>query len=224
MVLLVLVDSGAGGLPGQGAYAAANSWLDGFTHWRRAQGLPATVIAWGAWSEIGQGTHLAQNAEAAILPDEGAYAFDTVLRHNRAYTAYAPMAGISWLADFVERSPFAQAFRDAGQNQTETNKFLDELRALPREEWPTRLRKLVAEQVGLVLRRSIDPDRSSRITAWIRWAILKFVLVSRRTPASASVRPMCLPCVLWQRTSTTDWPSRNPKSRRPKGKQCVVDQ
>lgn len=148
------------GAPGQGAYAAANSWLDGFTYWRRAQGLPATVIAWGAWSEIGQGTHLADNADAAILPDEGAYAFDTVLRHNRAYTAYAPMAGIAWLADFVERSPFAQAFRDASQSQTETNKFLDELRSLPREEWPTRLRKLVAEQVGLVLHRSIDPDRS----------------------------------------------------------------
>ena len=28
------------GSPGQGAYAAANSWLDAFTHWRRAQGLP----------------------------------------------------------------------------------------------------------------------------------------------------------------------------------------
>ncbi|MBA0045039.1 type I polyketide synthase [Mycobacteroides sp. LB1] len=147
------------GSPGQGAYAAANSWLDGFTHWRRAKGLPATVIAWGAWSEIGQGTHLA-NADAAILPDEGAYAFDVVLRHDRAYTAYAPMAGISWLADFVERSPFAQAFRASGQTQTETNKFLDELKALPREEWPTLLRRLVGEQVGLVLRRSIDPDRS----------------------------------------------------------------
>ena len=43
------------GSPGQGAYAAANSWLDAFTHWRRAQGLPATAIAWGAWAEIGRG-------------------------------------------------------------------------------------------------------------------------------------------------------------------------
>ena len=34
------------GSPGQGAYAAANSWLDAFTHWRRAHGLPATAIAW----------------------------------------------------------------------------------------------------------------------------------------------------------------------------------
>ena len=34
-----------------------------------------------------------------------------------------------------------------------------ELAALPREEWPTHLRRLIAEQVGLILRRTIDPDR-----------------------------------------------------------------
>ncbi|MGB9305381.1 MAG: SDR family NAD(P)-dependent oxidoreductase, partial [Mycobacterium sp.] len=39
------------GSPGQGAYAAANSWLDAFTQWRKSQGLPATSIAWGAWAE-----------------------------------------------------------------------------------------------------------------------------------------------------------------------------
>ncbi|BCO67799.1 polyketide synthase [Mycobacterium intracellulare] len=44
------------GSPGQGAYAAANSWLDAFTRWRRARGLPATAIAWGAWAQIGRAT------------------------------------------------------------------------------------------------------------------------------------------------------------------------
>jgi len=48
------------GSRGQGAYAAANSWLDAFTHWRRAQGLPASAIAWGAWDEIGRGAGLAE--------------------------------------------------------------------------------------------------------------------------------------------------------------------
>ncbi len=51
------------GSPGQGAYAAANSWLDAFTLWRRAQGLPATAIAWGAWAQIGRATALAEGAD-----------------------------------------------------------------------------------------------------------------------------------------------------------------
>src|SRR5262249_1158200 len=63
------------GSPGQGAYAAANSWLDAFTLWRRAQGRPATTIAWGAWAQIGRATALAEGAGVAIAPDEGAYAF-----------------------------------------------------------------------------------------------------------------------------------------------------
>ena len=75
------------GSPGQGAYAAANSWLDAFTHWRRAQGLPATAIAWGAWAEIGRGqAHGRQMPAMAIAPDDGAYAFEALLRHERAYT------------------------------------------------------------------------------------------------------------------------------------------
>jgi len=146
------------GSPGQGAYAAANSWLDAFTLWRRAQGLPASVIAWGAWAEIGRGTALAEG-DAAILPDEGAYAFETLLRYNRGYTGYAPILGTPWLTAFAQRNPFAEVFKSAGQSATETRRLRAELAALPREEWPTHLRRLISEQVGLILRRSIDPDR-----------------------------------------------------------------
>jgi NADPH:quinone reductase-like Zn-dependent oxidoreductase/NAD(P)-dependent dehydrogenase (short-subunit alcohol dehydrogenase family)/acyl carrier protein len=146
------------GSPGQGAYAAANSWLDAFMYWRRAQGLPGSTIAWGAWGEIGLGTALAEG-DAAILPDEGAYAFESVLRYDRVYTGYAPILGTPWLTAFAQRSPFAEMFKSAGQGSTEGRKLRAELAALPREEWPTHLRRLISEQVGLLLRRAIDPDR-----------------------------------------------------------------
>ncbi|MDA3659744.1 sulfolipid-1 biosynthesis phthioceranic/hydroxyphthioceranic acid synthase [Mycobacterium xenopi] len=147
------------GSPGQGAYAAANSWLDAFTWWRRAQGLPATAIAWGAWAEIGRATAMAEGGAVAIDPDEGAYAFETLLRHDRAYTGYAPITGAPWLTAFAELSPFAEAFRSTGQNIGGTSKFLAELKELPIDEWPTRLRRLLSDQVSLILRRSVDPDR-----------------------------------------------------------------
>jgi NADPH:quinone reductase-like Zn-dependent oxidoreductase/acyl carrier protein len=146
------------GSPGQGAYAAANSWLDAFMNWRRVQGLPASTIAWGAWAEIGRGTALAEG-DAAILPDDGAYAFETLLRYDRVYTGYAPILGTPWLTAFAQRSPFASAFKAAGQGGAEGRRLRTELAALPREEWPTHLRRLISEQVGLILRRAIDPDR-----------------------------------------------------------------
>ena len=147
------------GSPGQGAYAAANSWLDAFAHWRRAQSLPATAIAWGAWGEIGRGKALAEGADIAISPDEGAYAFEALLRHDRGYTGYAPIKGTPWLTAYAQRSRFFEVFKSVGQGGTDASKFRAELNALPRDEWPTRLRRLISDQLSLILRRSIDPDR-----------------------------------------------------------------
>ncbi|MHA3022102.1 sulfolipid-1 biosynthesis phthioceranic/hydroxyphthioceranic acid synthase [Mycobacterium sp. BMJ-28] len=149
------------GSPGQGAYAAANSWLDAFTHWRRNKGLPATAIAWGPWSEIGAGTGLATDSgDAAISPEEGAYAFDMLLRHDRAYSGYASLTGTSWITAFAQNSRFAEAFRSTGPRIGSTSSaFLAELHDLPHDEWPARMRKMVVEQVSLILRRTVDPDR-----------------------------------------------------------------
>ena len=148
------------GSPGQGAYAAANSWLDAFTQWRRAQGLPANAVAWAAWDQIGAGKHLAATGDTTMIsPEEGAHAFEALLRHNRAYTGYAPMIGTPWLTDLAARSPFAEAFAASADRPADTSSFRAELHALPADEWPTRVRRLVAEQLSLILRRSVDPDR-----------------------------------------------------------------
>jgi NADPH:quinone reductase-like Zn-dependent oxidoreductase/surfactin synthase thioesterase subunit/ubiquinone/menaquinone biosynthesis C-methylase UbiE/aryl carrier-like protein len=48
------------GTPGQANYAAANSFLDSFAHFRRSKALPATTINWGAIAEMG---YVARNSE-----------------------------------------------------------------------------------------------------------------------------------------------------------------
>jgi acyl transferase domain-containing protein/acyl carrier protein len=150
------------GSPGQGAYAAANSWLDVFTHWRRAQGLPATAVAWGAWAQVGRAADLEVGRTTMIAPQEGAYAFQTLLRYDRTYTGYMPTSGTPLFDALVARSPFAEAFKTAGGAQQHDTAALmrAELLTLSPDEWPTRLRRLVTEQASLILRRSIDPDHA----------------------------------------------------------------
>jgi polyketide synthase 5 len=147
------------GSPGRGAYAAANSWLDAFTRWRRTQGLPATSIAWGAWGQVGRFADAVEDDGTAITPEEGAYAFETLLRHDRAYAGYAPIIGTTWLSAFAQRSPFGEAFRHTGDGRSNGGKLRAELTELPAADWPTRLRQLVSDQLSLILRRSVDPDR-----------------------------------------------------------------
>jgi len=44
------------GSPGQGNYAAANSYLDAITHYRQRKGLPGLTVNWSPWGEVGMAT------------------------------------------------------------------------------------------------------------------------------------------------------------------------
>ena len=102
----VLFSSGASflGSRGQSNYSAANGFLDAFAAWRRRQGLPASSINWGAWSEVGAATRgsvlerARQSGLSAIDPQRGLDVLEHLMTAGVTQAAVLPIAWGEYLA------------------------------------------------------------------------------------------------------------------------------
>ncbi|MEV4378491.1 SDR family NAD(P)-dependent oxidoreductase [Streptosporangium sp. NPDC049644] len=160
--LFVLFSSAAGllGSGGQAGYAAANAFLDGFAHWRRSRGLPATSVDWGVWSQIGLA---ARPDRAGRLADRGMGSIDTasglrilaeLLAEQPAQVAVVPLDAPTWFANNPGHERWS-IFAGLAAGHTGTGRLSITT--------PQELERALVEWVAGVLRTSpaaIDPKAS----------------------------------------------------------------
>ncbi|MEU7908089.1 type I polyketide synthase [Actinoplanes sp. NPDC049118] len=168
LAAFVLYSSAAGvaGNPGQGGYAAANAFLDALAEHRRANGLPATSLAWGLWNErsgmAGERTDAELAAKlrpgmAGLDNDEGLALFDAGVADDRA--VLVPMrldlAGLRRTLDAVPPllrgliRPSARRAEPAATGATDA--FRRALAAAGEQQRPAVVLEFLRDQVAAVL-------------------------------------------------------------------------
>ncbi|SES17404.1 type I polyketide synthase [Lentzea albida] len=179
----VLYSSAAGvlGSPGQGGYAAANSFLDALAGLRRARGLAARSLAWGPWQQDqgltahldgAQTDRLGRDGFASLDRAEGMRAFDAALALDEALAVPVKidLTALNRVARSTEVPAVLRGLvRTAGRRTATTSEkrelsLVERLAALPAAERPDAVQDAVLEQVADVLGHSsgavIDPERA----------------------------------------------------------------
>ncbi|MCQ8195621.1 beta-ketoacyl reductase, partial [Streptomyces rugosispiralis] len=165
--------TGSVGAAGQGNYAAANAYLDALAELRRAEGLPATSIAWGPWADSGMAgddameRRMRREGMPPMAPESAVAALrqaldldDTAVtvadldweNFTRTLTAVRPSPLIAELA--AEAGPGAATGADTVKVVTDADSASplgERLSGLPKAEQDRALLELVRAQVASVL-------------------------------------------------------------------------
>jgi 1-acyl-sn-glycerol-3-phosphate acyltransferase len=160
---------------GQANYAAANSLLDAFAHYRRSRGLPGLTVNWGALSGVGYlsrqeavGEQLARQGFAGFSPAEAVRVLGELIDTDRPQVMAARVEWERWAAmsPADAASPRLRHLAPAAQGKPSADggagSELAGLLEAPAAEAPRLTQEYLQSRIALVLGSSsatIDPDR-----------------------------------------------------------------
>ncbi|MFD6157253.1 SDR family NAD(P)-dependent oxidoreductase [Nocardia sp. NPDC060256] len=163
----VLFSSIAGviGNPGQANYAAANGFLDALAAHRRADGLPATALAWGLWdSPSGLTATLTETdrlrwARHGVLPlsaERGMELFDAAIAANRSLMLpveldRAALRAADESTPALLRSLVGTDGLPSGRASGEARSWADQTAELPQAQRRRRIAELVGTATASVV-------------------------------------------------------------------------
>ncbi len=192
------------GAPGQGTYAAANSWVDGLVAYRRSLGLPAVGINWGPWAEVGRAQFFADLGVAMITVEQGLAAMQLALAADRARTGVFSLDARQWFQSFPSAagsSLFAKLHDQTTSERRGGGAIRTELDACDAAERPARLATAIAGEIRAVLRSTepIDPDRPMESLG-----LDSLMALELRNRLEASLGTMLPAALVWAYPTITD--------------------